>query len=140
VAWRPDLQEKVFNAKKPEARQHGCWEHQEAYLKVLPAEDGARSYRPVFALDEGPPYGTMLVVQRPHANEGPPLQGESRVANATEGSLGTGAEGDGEAEGPVEDPGPSRRSEVQSDSTGLPHIHGCGEDSARCGRVGRRRE
>jgi len=41
VGGRPDLQEEVQDAGKPEAGRHGGWEHQEARLKVLPAEDGA---------------------------------------------------------------------------------------------------
>jgi len=41
VGRRPDLQKQVQDAEKPEAGRHGCWKHQEACLKVLPAEDGA---------------------------------------------------------------------------------------------------
>jgi len=44
VGRRPDLQKEVQDAEKPEAGRHGCWEHQEACLKVLPAEDGALPY------------------------------------------------------------------------------------------------
>ena len=29
VGWRPDLQEEIKDAEKPEARRHGSWEHQE---------------------------------------------------------------------------------------------------------------
>jgi hypothetical protein len=40
VGWRPDLQEEVQDARKPEAGRHGCRKHQEARLEVLPVEDG----------------------------------------------------------------------------------------------------
>ena len=80
----------------------------------------------------------LLVVPVPHANERTPAQGVPRVANATEDSMGGGAEGDWEMEEPVEDPGSFRRPEVQSGSIGFVFIYGRGEDSAGCGRSGRR--
>jgi len=40
VGWRPDLQEEIQDAEKPEARWHGCWDFQKAHLEVLPSETG----------------------------------------------------------------------------------------------------
>jgi len=40
-------QEVVQDAEKPEAGRHGCWEHQEARLEVLPTEDRALPFRAV---------------------------------------------------------------------------------------------
>jgi len=34
VGWRPDLQEEIQDAEKPEARWHGCWDFQKAHLEV----------------------------------------------------------------------------------------------------------
>ena len=42
MGWGPDLQNEIQDAEKPEAGQHGCWEHQKARLKVLPGEDWRR--------------------------------------------------------------------------------------------------
>jgi len=50
----PNLQEEVPAAKVPAARWHGSWEHQEARLAVLPAQDGALPDRAVPQLDEEP--------------------------------------------------------------------------------------
>jgi len=40
MGWRPDLQDQVQNAQKSEAERHGCWEHQEARLAVIPVKTG----------------------------------------------------------------------------------------------------
>jgi len=53
VGGRADLQEEVQDAEKPEAGRHGCWQQQEASLKVLPAEDGALSHGTVPPLGQG---------------------------------------------------------------------------------------
>jgi len=74
VGWGPDLYKEIQNAKKPEARRYSCWEHQEACLKVLPAEDRALPYRTIPALDEIPFDSPVLVVQVPPAVEGSPFE------------------------------------------------------------------
>ena len=38
---------KIQNPEKPEARQHRCWEHQEASLEVLLAENWAMPHQTV---------------------------------------------------------------------------------------------
>ena len=53
MGWRPDVQEEIQNAEKPETGRHGCWEHQETCLEVLPAEDGALPDVTVPALGKG---------------------------------------------------------------------------------------
>jgi len=45
VGRRPDLQKEIQDAEKLETGWHSRWEHQEACLKVLPAEDGALPHR-----------------------------------------------------------------------------------------------
>ena len=62
MSWGPDLQDKIPNAKKPEAGRHGSWEHQEARLTVLPAQDGALPDRAVPQLDEEPAHPRVLVL------------------------------------------------------------------------------
>ena len=52
VGWRPDLQEEVLDAEESEGGRHGSWEHQEARLAVLPAEDGTLSHRTIPALGQ----------------------------------------------------------------------------------------
>ena len=54
----------------------------------------------------------------------------SQRLDAAEDSVGGGQEGDGQVEGPVEDPGPSGRWEVQSGGVGLPLLYGCGKAGA----------
>ena len=65
MGWGPELYKEIQNAKKPEARRYGCWEHQEACLTVLPAEDKALRYRTIPSLDEIPFNNPVLVVQVP---------------------------------------------------------------------------
>ena len=65
VGWRPDLQDEVPDAEKPEDGQHGSWEHQEASLEVLPDHDGALPDRAVPQLDEGPAAPSLLPHLRP---------------------------------------------------------------------------
>jgi len=62
MSWGPDLEDKIPNAKKPEAGRHGSWEHQEARLTVLPAQDGALPDRAVPQLDEEPAHPRVLVL------------------------------------------------------------------------------
>jgi len=54
MGWGPDLQDEIPDTGKPEARWHGCGEHQEACLKVLPDQDRALPVRTVPPLDEEP--------------------------------------------------------------------------------------
>ena len=75
----------------------------------------------------------MVPVSEP--DSGAPLQG---VKGPAEDPVGRGAEGDWEVEGPVEDLGPSGRSEVQSGGAGLPLLYGCGEAGASRGGHGER--
>jgi len=49
---RPDLQNEVQDAEKPEAGRRGGWEHREARLAVLPDLDGALPYWAVPLLDK----------------------------------------------------------------------------------------
>jgi len=130
VGWRPDLQDKVPDAGKPEAGRHGGWEHQEACLAVLPDQDGALSNQAVPQLDEESAHPTMLVVPVPELDLGAPLQGVSGVEDPAEDPVGGGAEGDWE----VEDSGPPGGREVRAGGTGLPLHHGCGEADAGRGR------
>jgi len=138
MGWRPDLQDEVPDAKKPEARRHGSWEHRGACLTVLPDQDGALPDRAVPQLDEKAAHPTMLVVPVSKPDSGAPLQGVSGMEDGAEDSVGGGAEGDGEVEQQVEGPGPPGRWEVQPGCAGLPHHHGGGENSA--GHGGRRRK
>ena len=133
MGWRPDLQDEMRNAEKSETGRHGCWQHQEAHLEILPAEDRERSHRTVPALGEGSPFRSVLVVPVPHANKGTPIQGVRGVTAATEDSVGGSTERDGEVEEPVEDPRSFRRSEVQSGGAGFSLTDGRGEDRAGCG-------
>jgi len=88
MSWGPDLQDKIPNAKKPEAERHGSWEHQEARLTVLPAQDGALPDRAVPQLDEEPAHPRVLVVPVPDPDPGTPLQGVSGVEGPAAGAVG----------------------------------------------------
>jgi len=107
MGWRPDLQDEIQNAEKPQAGRHGGWKYQETCFKILPAESVALPHRTVLALGEGSPYCPALVVPVPLANERPPSQSVSGMEDVVGDSVGRGAEGDWEVEEPVEDPGPS---------------------------------
>jgi len=109
MGWGPDLRDEIQNAEKPQAGWHGRRRYQEARLKELPAESGSLPHRTVLALGESLPCGPVLVVPVPIANERPPIQGVPGVESPAEDPVGRGAEGDGEVEEPVEDPGPPRR-------------------------------
>jgi len=50
MGWRPDLQEEIQNAEKPQAGRRGRWEYQEACFKVLSAEGRARPHWTVPAI------------------------------------------------------------------------------------------
>jgi len=102
MGWRPDLQEEIQNAEKPEAGRHGCWEHQEACLEVLSAEDGSLSDRRIPALDEITPNSPVLVVPMPQTDERSPLEVVSEVEGGAEDPVGGGVQGDGKREGAVE--------------------------------------
>jgi len=115
MGWGLDLQDEIPDAEKLQARWHGSWEHQEACLEVV--KDGALPDREVTLLDEERGRPAVLVVPIPDPDPGPPLQGVPRVEAAAEDLVGEGAEGDREMEGPVEDPGPPGRREVQSGGT-----------------------
>ena len=106
VGWRSDLQGKVPAAEKPKARWRGGWEHQEACLSVLPAQDGALPNRTVPQLDKEASHATMLVVSVPVPDPGTPLHGVPVVEVTAEGAVGGGKEGDREVEGLVDDQGP----------------------------------
>ena len=54
VGWRPDLQDEIPDAEKPEAGKNGSLGHQEASLAVLPDQDGALSVRALPQLDDEP--------------------------------------------------------------------------------------
>jgi len=99
VGWGPDHYEEIQNAKRPEARQHGCWEHQEACLEVLPAEDRALPYRRIPALDDIPPDAPVLVVPAPQADKRAPLKGVPEVEKTAESAVEGGVERDREGEG-----------------------------------------
>ena len=114
MGWRPDLQDEIPDAEKPEAGQHGIWEHQEACLAVLPDQDGALPVRAVPQLDEELAHPAMLVVPVPGSDPGAPLQGVSGVEGPAEDPVGGGAEGNWEGEGPVEGPRPPGRREVRT--------------------------
>ena len=77
MGGRPDLQEEIQDAEKPEAGRYDCWEHQEAHLGVLPTEDGSLPYRAVPPKDEEPAHRPVLVVPVSGADPGSPLQGVS---------------------------------------------------------------
>jgi len=136
VDWGADLQNEVQNAEVPYAGQHVCREHHETCLAVLPGEDGALPFRTLPPLDEKPAHSAVLVVLVPDSDSGAPLHGVPGVEGPTENWVGGGAEGDGEAEEPVEDPGPPCRREMQPNSTRLAHRHGCRKESAGLGDAG----
>ena len=117
MGWGPDLQVEIPAAQEPASRWHGSWEHQEACLAVLPAQDGALPVWAVPQLDDEPTHPAMLVVPVPNAEPGPPFQGVPRVEAAAEDPVGGGEEGGWEVEGPVEGAGPSGRREVQPGGT-----------------------
>ena len=50
MGWRSDLEDEVPHAEEPETRWRGGWQHQEARLEVLPAEDRTRLHRTIPAL------------------------------------------------------------------------------------------
>jgi len=52
VGWRPDLQDEVPYAEMLVPGRRGSWEHQEASLEDLPAQDGDLPDRAVPQLDE----------------------------------------------------------------------------------------
>jgi len=52
MGGRRDLQEEIQDAEELEAGRRGGWGHQEAFLTVLPSEDGALPYRAVSSQDE----------------------------------------------------------------------------------------
>jgi len=133
VGWRSDPQDEIPDVKKPEARQHGSWEHQEARLAVLPAQDRALSVRAVPQLDAEPAHPAMSVMPVPKPDSGAPLQGVSGVEGSAEDPVSGGAEGDWEVEGQMKDPGPPGGREVWAGGTGLPLRHGCGKAGASRG-------
>jgi len=102
VGWGPDLYKEVQNAKKPEAGWCGCWEHQEACLEVLPAEDRVLPYRTIPALDEIPFDSPVLVVQVPKANEGLPFKEVPTMEECAEDPVEGGMEGSRERKVAVE--------------------------------------
>jgi len=134
LGWRPGLQEDVQDARKRQARQRGHRKHQEARLKVLPGEDMARPHRTVPALDKGAPFRQVLVVPVPCANERLPVQGLSEMEAAAEDSVGGGAEGDGEGEEPLDDPGSAGRWEIWAGGARLPLLNGRMKASSTVGR------
>jgi len=77
VGWRPDLQDEIQDAEKPEAGRHGDRKHQEACLAVLLAEDGALPHRVVPLVDKEPTHRVVLVVPVPGPDSGASLQGVS---------------------------------------------------------------
>jgi len=77
VGWWPDLQGGIPDASEPEAGWHGCWEHQEACLKVLLGRDEALPVREIPPLDKEPGQPAVLVVSVPDPDAGAPLQGVS---------------------------------------------------------------
>jgi len=93
MGWRPELQKEVYDANKPEARQHGCRQFQEARLKVLPAEDGSLPLWEVPAVDKESVCRKMLVVPVSDADSGSPLQGLPEVEGLLEDFVVRGAEG-----------------------------------------------
>jgi hypothetical protein len=70
VGWWPNLQSQVQDAAPTEAQPDGSWEHQEACLEVLPAEDRVLPLRAIPELDEKEAPRPVLVVPIPNANEG----------------------------------------------------------------------
>ena len=92
MGGRPDLQGKIQDAEKPEARQHSCRECQKACLEVLPAKDGAQPHGPIPALDEIPSDPPVLVVPAPQADKRTPLERvpevEETAEDAVEGGVG----------------------------------------------------
>jgi len=68
--WVEARLDKIPDAEKPEAGWHGCREHQEACLAVLPGEDGALPFREVPPLDEEPAHPAVLVVLVPDSDSG----------------------------------------------------------------------
>jgi len=106
---RPHIQDEVPHASEPKARWRRSRQHQVTCLEVLPAEDRERPHRTVPALGEGSPHYPVLVVPVPLARERPPLQGVPGIEVAAKGAVGGGAEGYGEVEETMEDPGPTCR-------------------------------
>jgi len=133
VGGRPDLQEEVQDAEKPEAGRHGCGEHQAACCKVLPAEDGALPHRRIPALDEIARDSPVLVVPVPQADEGPPFEEVPEMEGGAEDLVGGGIQGDGQGEVAVESARAVRREWVQPSGAGLPLLDRRREDSAGCG-------
>lgn len=72
----------------------------------------------------------VLVVQKPSADEGTPLQGVLKVEGTAEVHVGRGEEEDWEVDEPVEDPGSACRWEVRPGSTGFPSYYGCAKAGA----------
>jgi len=105
MGGQPNLAAEVQDSEKPEARWHGCREHKEACLQVLPAEVGARAHRTVLALGEGQALCAVLVVPGLNADKGPPFQGVFEVEGAAEDRVDGDEERDREGEEPLEDPG-----------------------------------
>jgi len=108
-------------------------QYQKARLEVLPVENRTRPHRKIPALGEDPPRCPVLVVQVPLANERPPLQAVSGVADAAEDSVGGGAGGDQKVEKQVDGPGPAGGWEVWAGSTGFSHLYGRGKTGAAGG-------
>jgi len=75
----------------------------------------------------------------PLANGRPPLQGVPGMEDATEDSVGGGAEGDQKVEEPVDGSGPVGPWEMWAGGTGLSLLNGRGKAGAASGR-GRRRK
>ena len=136
MGGRPDLQQGIQDAEKPEAGQHGGREHKEACLTVLLDEDRALPHRVVPALDKESAYCLVPVVPIPVADPGSLIQGAPQVEASAEDPVGGGVGGDWEDEEPVEDPRPPCRQEVQPDRIGLPLYYRCGKASAEWGRRG----
>jgi len=124
------LKDEVLHAEEPKSQWRGGREYQKAHLEVLPAEARTYPHRTIPALGKGLPRCPVLVVQVPLANERPPLQVVSRVADAAEASVGRGAEGDQKVEKQVDGPGPGDGREVWADSTGFGRLYGRGKTGA----------
>jgi len=87
MGWRPDFQDEIQNAEKPEVRRYGCWVHHEARLEVLPAEDGALLDRTVPTLDKEPSSRSVLVVAVSGADERPTVQGVPEKEGSAENPM-----------------------------------------------------
>jgi len=129
VGWGRTTKTKYWMPASSRSRRARLLGAPRACLEVLSDQDGAPLNWAVPPLDEEPGHPAVLVVLVPDSDSGAPFQGVSRVEGPAENPVGGGAEGDGESEGPVEDPGPPGRWEMQSGGAGLPLRHRCGKTS-----------